>query len=106
MSPLSERPELTIEEVSHTDGGLYQCCADDRFGEPKFKKMKNLEPFSIQYIQRDAGNIKVHITSIHILFHSFVCCQFTSFRVLYFCVLKTCGFFSPTKVKSRQTAFP
>lgn len=38
-SPLSVRPELTIEEVSRTDGGLYQCCADNRVGEPKFKKI-------------------------------------------------------------------
>ena len=38
-SPLSERAELTIEEVSRLDGGSYQCCADNGVGEPKFRKI-------------------------------------------------------------------
>jgi len=39
VNPLAEKPVLTIEEVSRTDGGLYQCRADNGVGEPKFRKI-------------------------------------------------------------------
>jgi len=39
ITPLSEKAELIMEEVSRLDAGFYQCRADNGVGKPKFRKI-------------------------------------------------------------------